>query len=255
VGSFGDRLQREREMRGITLEEIAEATKIGTRLLRALEQQEFDKLPGGIFNKGFVLSYARYLGLDEEQAVADYTAALAEAVAAGKATRQEPPERTMLADEFEERDPVRLPLGLIAAVVVVPILLFTGWRYVATHGFPKLRPAQAAGASRPAVKTPPPASLASPAPAETTPPVPDGFVVRLKAKDSVWVSIVADGKQLMADTLPKESEKSFRAEKNMVVKTGNAAAVEFFHNDKLVPLTGRDREVQTLEFTSAGLRP
>ena len=59
-------------MRGISLEEIAEATKIGTRSLRALEEQDFDKLPGGIFNKGFVRAYARYLGLDEEQAVADY---------------------------------------------------------------------------------------------------------------------------------------------------------------------------------------
>ena len=69
---FGERLQREREMRGITLEEIANATKIGARSLRALEQEDFDKLPGGIFNKGFVRSYARYLGIDEEQAVADY---------------------------------------------------------------------------------------------------------------------------------------------------------------------------------------
>jgi cytoskeleton protein RodZ len=75
VGKFGDKLRREREMRGVTLDEIAEATKIGTRSLRALEEERFDQLPGGIFNKGFVRSYARFLGLDEEQAVADYVAA------------------------------------------------------------------------------------------------------------------------------------------------------------------------------------
>lgn len=75
MGSFGERLQRERELRSITLDEIAASTKIGTRLLHALEAEEFDKLPGGIFNKGFVRSYARYLGLDEEQAVSDYLAA------------------------------------------------------------------------------------------------------------------------------------------------------------------------------------
>src|SRR3954469_15097450 len=75
AGSFGERLQREREMRSITLDEIANSTKIGTRLLHALEAEEFDKLPGGIFNKGFVRAYARYLGLDEEQAVIDYLAA------------------------------------------------------------------------------------------------------------------------------------------------------------------------------------
>lgn len=71
-GGFGERLRRERETRGISLDEIAAVTKIGTRLLRALENEQFDLLPGGIFNKGYVRAYARHLGIDEEQAVADY---------------------------------------------------------------------------------------------------------------------------------------------------------------------------------------
>ena len=79
MGSFGERLRREREMRGISLEDIAEATKIGTRLLRALEEEHFDLLPGGIFNKGFVRAYAKYLGLNEDEAVADYLLAAGDA--------------------------------------------------------------------------------------------------------------------------------------------------------------------------------
>ena len=75
MGSFGERLQRERVTRKISLEEIATATKIGTRNLRALETEDFDDLPGGIFNRGFVRSYARYLGMDEELTVAEYLAA------------------------------------------------------------------------------------------------------------------------------------------------------------------------------------
>ena len=69
MGSFGERLKREREMRGVSLDDIAEATKIGTRLLRALEDEQFELLPGGIFNKGFVRAYAKYLGLNEDEAV------------------------------------------------------------------------------------------------------------------------------------------------------------------------------------------
>lgn len=69
---FGERLRRQREVRGISLDEIAATTKIGTRLLRALEDEQFELLPGGIFNKGYVRAYARHLGIDEEQAVADY---------------------------------------------------------------------------------------------------------------------------------------------------------------------------------------
>lgn len=59
----------------MTLEEIAKATKIGTRALKALEDEHFDQLPGGIFNKGFVRAYAKFLGLDEEQMVADFMSA------------------------------------------------------------------------------------------------------------------------------------------------------------------------------------
>ena len=77
-GRFGERLRREREMRGISLDEISAATKIGTRLLRALEDEQFDLLPGGIFNKGYVRAYARHVGIDEEQAVADYLKAAGE---------------------------------------------------------------------------------------------------------------------------------------------------------------------------------
>jgi len=75
MGAFGERLQREREMRGITLEEMSESTKISSRSLLALEKEEFDKLPGGIFNKGFVRAYAHYVGIDEDRAVADFIAA------------------------------------------------------------------------------------------------------------------------------------------------------------------------------------
>ena len=75
MGAFGDRLRREREMRGITLDEITESTKISRRHLEALETEHFDQLPGGVFNKGFVRAYARFLGIDEDRAVAEYSAA------------------------------------------------------------------------------------------------------------------------------------------------------------------------------------
>src|SRR5258708_17697083 len=75
MGSCGDRLGRERELRGVILEEITESTKISRRHLEALEGEHFDQLPGGVFNKGFVRAYARFLGIDGDQAVADYSTA------------------------------------------------------------------------------------------------------------------------------------------------------------------------------------
>jgi cytoskeleton protein RodZ len=72
VPSFGEKLRKEREQRKITLDDISSTTKISTRMLRALEDEHFDQLPGGVFNKGFVRAYARHIGLDEEQAITDY---------------------------------------------------------------------------------------------------------------------------------------------------------------------------------------
>ena len=77
--SFGEKLKLEREKRKITLEQISSTTKIGTRMLQALEDEKFNQLPGGIFNKGFVRAYARALGVDEDQTIADYLEASGEA--------------------------------------------------------------------------------------------------------------------------------------------------------------------------------
>jgi cytoskeleton protein RodZ len=69
---FGEHLKREREMRGVSLEEVSAATRIGTRFLEALENEQWDQLPGGVFNRGFIRAIARFLGLDEEGLVSEY---------------------------------------------------------------------------------------------------------------------------------------------------------------------------------------
>ena len=65
MSQFGEELRREREARGIALETIIDSTKISSRHLCALEQDQFDRLPGGILNRGIVRGYARVVGLDE----------------------------------------------------------------------------------------------------------------------------------------------------------------------------------------------
>jgi cytoskeleton protein RodZ len=75
MGNFGDTLRQEREFRGITLEAITRVTKISNRHLQALEQEHFDVLPGGVFNKSMVREYARVVGLDQDEWVKRYLAA------------------------------------------------------------------------------------------------------------------------------------------------------------------------------------
>ncbi len=273
VGTFGERLQREREMRGVTLEEIAEATKIGTRSLRALEQQEFDKLPGGIFNKGFVRAYARFLGLDEDQAVTDYVEAYNEAVAQGNISRTEPIS-TLPVETFAvpgESASNGISFSTVVTLIFVAVLVIAGGRYYAKNGFPKLRHVRAANQkeqvvmARP-VELPPAATGVAPsttenssaalAPPETakSPLQQSGFVVKVITKESTWLSIVADGKQVLSSELPANSEKSFRAERNLELKTGNAGGIELFHNGVPVHLDGGTGQVKTVEFTPRGVK-
>src|SRR6478672_7943300 len=72
LASFGEELRREREIRGISLKEIADATKISKRFLEAIERNDHKTLPAPVFTRGFVREYARYLGLNAEEMVTRY---------------------------------------------------------------------------------------------------------------------------------------------------------------------------------------
>ena len=264
MGSFGERLQREREMRGITLEEIADSTKIGTRSLRALEQEDFDKLPGGIFNKGFVRAYARYLGIDEEQAVVDFLAAAGES------------EQPLPSPSPREKPAAAASGGWSWAAVLALVALaaggFAAWKLnlgpFAKHAAPQIEAARPA----PAVQPPAPSSSSAQSGAATSagqagapPPAgptaspsstaSEGFVLLVRAKESSWLSITADGRVVMEGTLAAADIREVRAKKSVVLKLGNAAGVEVTYNHTVLPPLGRAKEVKTVVFTPEGLQP
>ena len=88
MSSFGEELRRERELRSISLREVAEATKVNVRYLEAIERNQFDQLPGGVFNRGFVRAYAEFIGVDPEAMVNAYL--LEEQSRAGSAPKPKP---------------------------------------------------------------------------------------------------------------------------------------------------------------------
>jgi cytoskeleton protein RodZ len=136
MAAFGEGLRREREMRNISLDEIAATTKIGTRLLRALEEEQFDLLPGGIFNKGYVRAYAKYVGIDEEKAIAGYLQAAHQAAPGGHAVADQNP-----SSRFERSSRNMASAGRRSPLPVVPILIALvvvagvagGWRVYREH--------------------------------------------------------------------------------------------------------------------------
>jgi len=153
--SFGERLKQEREKRKITLEQISVSTKIGTRMLQALEEDNFSQLPGGIFNKGFVRAYSRFVGLDEDQTVAEYLEASGDA----PLIPIEPESLEEEASEIEETvsrktsdtAPARqLPWGWFAAVLLVVALALSFWNHRRReHPRPSLPPTPTATETQP----------------------------------------------------------------------------------------------------------
>ncbi len=308
--SFGARLKRERERRGITLDDISVSTKIGTRMLRALEQDHFDQLPGGIFNRGFVRAYARHLGMDEEQAITDYLAASGDSIP-GRVPETEEEARLAEVPAGEESDVGGgIPWGTFAIVVLVVAIGVAIWgsysrekhrktaeAAISTTGEPAKMPAPArvaapspaegsstsaqgkptsqatAGAMRPNSSSagvsassagstvPRPSSLSTgstgskPAAEQPASPAPGSFVVRIHAREDCWVSVTADGKEIMLDTLMAATERSVEARKQIVIKAGSVGALDFSFNGRKLPAQGDFGEVKTLTFQANGLQP
>lgn len=121
-GTFGERLKRERELREVPIEEITLATRIGPRFLEALENEDWDKLPGGVFNRGFVRSIARYLGLDEEAFLAEYDLA-------HNAHAQALEQKAFKPQERIPKTPLWVPVAFVLGIAVLLAALIIGGVY------------------------------------------------------------------------------------------------------------------------------
>ncbi len=267
MGTFGQRIKREREMRGVSLDEIAQATKIGTRSLRALEEEDFDRLPGGIFNKGFVRAYARFLGMDEEQAVGDYL------VASGL---EAPPAEAVETETAPSADLWRRRLKAIGiAALVLAAAGYGGWWLYSTGTRGASSQQESARPANPpaAATRPPPRASDEPAKVPALQPAagavsaggsgtvaaasPAGaseFTVRIRARAECWVEITADGRREEV-TLAAGGEKEIRALEKIEVKLGDASVVEIYHNGAALPPFAGERKVRALTFTREGVQP
>jgi cytoskeletal protein RodZ len=85
-----------RKSAGLSLEQIADGTKISLRFLRAIEEEEFEKLPGGIFSTSYLRQYAMAIGYDEAELLAHYRHKTSPPAAAGKGPAREQGNRSLL---------------------------------------------------------------------------------------------------------------------------------------------------------------
>lgn len=191
----GDKLRAAREAQGLTIEEIANSTRIPKRHLIMIEGGGYDGLPAATYSTGFIKSWARRLGLDG-QALSDQFRVEMGGVSV-EPTHALP---------YEPADPRRTPpagLALLALLVAVVIGLgYLYWRGTAEQ--PSEVAAAATDTQPPAPKPAPPPAQALPAPAATpsaaTAPQPTGPVV-IGATQDVWIKVSDSGKTLFMNVL------------------------------------------------------
>lgn len=262
-------------MRGISLDEISSATKIGTRSLKALEEENFTILPGGIFNKGFVRAYAKFLGLNEDEAVADYQVAANEQPVSVKqiAAQSAIAKANRLAAQQKSESNNFAALARVAGLLLLVVVLGYGGYKAYSHGvFRALRlpslhrqlkqppvaasastnaPAQTA-ASQPLASTQ--AASPTPTPVLPAPPAPAEFTVGIKTSEASWLSVTADGRRTIQRMFEANEQQTVTAKSQVRIVIGNPNGTEISLNGKPLALGGDLTHSRTVTVGSNGLQ-
>ncbi|MFN0166408.1 MAG: helix-turn-helix domain-containing protein [Bryobacteraceae bacterium] len=272
--SVGETLRQLRIQKGVALAEIAAEIKIRVRLLQAIEAEDFDQLPGGVFRKSFVLQYARALGAD--------TAEITEKLNLLAAFQEQPavPEREEARHVLEmppivgERDwsSLRASFGSFLAVLGVIVACTTlYYLYVSEHpartspprpiatipSVPQAVPAESQSA--PQAQAVGQQQAPAPAPAEHSAAAPIQLAaavvpvrVGLLAEELTWVQATSEGKRVFSDALQANQSKTIEASGPIRLLIGNAGGVKIQLNGKEIPQVGPRGQVRVVELRPDG---
>lgn len=223
MASLGQELKRERELRGISLKEIADSTKISIRLLRALEDDQLDILPGKFFTKGIIRSYAKYLGLEEEPVLNMYCE---------ESLLQE----QTLEDERKQRghhlvipkDTKKL-LQYVIIFIILLLVLFTIYYF-----FPKKEKSSALEKTQISNVHQEEKSILPFSSSFLEESVPEKKEINLEISftEKVWIQVYTDG-VLKLDGVKQPGEKvKVKAYEEMLLHLGNAGGITYTLNNK-----------------------
>jgi len=245
LATFGEELKREREIRGISLKEIADDTKISKRFLEAIERNDHKTLPAPVFTRGFVRQYARYLGLNAEEMVNRYNYAAAGDDRIEKSAHLERLVQPVVPEPLVRKGipPVyaRVDRNVYITIAIVIALALVGWW---AFRLKQQRAATEQAETRPVVVAS--TSAVAPRPQPAPPPVQNADTLRLTldVNDDSWITLEADGRVVISDEMKAGEHHTYEAKDRFRFKTiGNAGGVVVTLNDVRVPALGRERQV------------
>lgn len=247
-------------MRGVSLEEISAATRISTRFLQAIEHEQWDQLPGGVFNRGFIRSVARFLGLDEDDMVAEYALEIknrAGAEAAAETATAMPRNWApaivvgvvlgailvggwVVYDRFGERIAARLHRHATSSAAPAPK---NAAAPVSSPGGVSAANAPAAG-PKTSAQADPPAATAS-----------EKLGLKIEAGKPSELKVVADGKAVFEGHIEPGDVKRFDARDSVEIWASESSALFLELNGQTVAPIGLPGQAGSITLTRKDLKP
>jgi cytoskeleton protein RodZ len=292
--SIGEVLRRERLKRQLDIQGVSSELKIAPRLLQAIEDEDFDKLPGGVFTRSFVRQYARLLDLDEDEISSELQRILEPQATSpnspSAAQAEIPLPRVDAWEAVGDKNPrwfKSLPALAMVVVIMLACSAIYSWLQRPHRSAPPQSasvPVQPANAQVPAAPPSAPGSLsefaaaadrksesrlanatspgsAQPAPSLASNPPPTAAPssnapvrVEMTAEEPVWVSVRGDGKYLFSGTLEAKESRTAEAESAVTLRLGNAGGIDISLNGKPIGPVGPKGQIRTIQLTSGGFQ-
>jgi len=232
---LGEELRRRREEKELSLGEISEKTNIGTRFLKAIETENYSSLPGGLFTRSFIRTYAKHVGMDPEEAVAMYQTE--------SGTTEQPQsdgsENLVKVPDVPLEEPsYALMKSAIAASLGAVVLVYGGWKAYEYLARPSASSPVASASPEPGQAQPDGQAAAEPAApvqaAAATQPVSldGGLTLTLEATDECWIGYKADTGVREQFRLTAGETKTIAATESIDLSVGNTRAVNIRINNR-----------------------
>jgi cytoskeleton protein RodZ len=252
-GDFGNRLREARERRGMSLRQIANATKISVSALEALERNAISRLPGGIFSRSFVRSYALEVGLDPEETIQEFIAQFPhDSVTAGHPTSKQ-------VEDHEAIESNRRMATTFLRLILVSVPVAGVVAYFGTSGRPDVPPAPSVVVDLVPASVPEPQAIpatvapAAQVPASSVPtpvhaPVPvDRLTIVVSASRSCPVAATIDGEK-SERLLQAGEQQTLVARREAILTIGDAGAVTVTLNGAEARPLGKAGDAVTRRF-------
>jgi cytoskeleton protein RodZ len=251
----GRRLRQARETRGLSMAQVAASTKIPVRQLAALEAEEYDALPGGIFVRGHIRAAAKAVGLDPADLTEHYQEETrpSPVAATPELVEDHGPRLRMAAEPVEPK-----PKGhLVAALVILlSIVLALAWFGRERDAPPSSRNDGAMGPASPVLASASRASVGEPVSVGTIGTMPqgqdpEGVPLHFRAQRACWLALTVDGHRIAYRMLQEGETVTAHMQQRAAVRTGDAGAVLVSVGHRAAKPLGAPGAVRNVEFTPA----